>query len=154
MSWTHGLITQSVRACERISVVVGSNPTQANFLQLLQITLQCWIPYIYASTECSIKRGIHICSRVWITTNWCLRDSAIHACLIFRRSWSALVTLGQELNLKNELSKWAKKTFNTFRLMYDLTTSNYGGEFQRSFRQIFSSDLELENNGINTDISF
>lgn len=52
------------------------------------------------------------------------------------------------------LSKKCKKTFNTFRLMYDLTTSNYGGEFQRSFRQIFSSDLELENNGINTDISF
>ena len=31
-SWTHGLIAQSVRASERNSVVVGSNPTQANFL--------------------------------------------------------------------------------------------------------------------------
>ena len=29
---THGLIAQSVRASERNSVVVGSNPTQANFL--------------------------------------------------------------------------------------------------------------------------
>ena len=30
--YTHGLIAQSVRASERNSVVVGSNPTQANFL--------------------------------------------------------------------------------------------------------------------------
>ena len=32
VSWTHGLIAQSVRASERNSVVVDSNPTQANFL--------------------------------------------------------------------------------------------------------------------------
>ena len=32
VSWTHGLISQSVRASERNSLVVGSNPTQANFL--------------------------------------------------------------------------------------------------------------------------
>ena len=31
-SWTHGLIDQLVRASEWNSVVVGSNPTQANFL--------------------------------------------------------------------------------------------------------------------------
>ena len=31
-SWIHGLIAQSVRASEWNSVVVGSNPTQANFL--------------------------------------------------------------------------------------------------------------------------
>ena len=31
-SWTHGWIDQSVRASERNPVVVGSNPTQANFL--------------------------------------------------------------------------------------------------------------------------
>ena len=31
-SWTHGLIAQSVRASERNLAVVGSNPTQANFL--------------------------------------------------------------------------------------------------------------------------
>ena len=30
--WTHGLIAQSVRASEQNLVVVGSNPTQANFL--------------------------------------------------------------------------------------------------------------------------
>ena len=29
---THGLIAQSVRSSERNSVVVGSNPTQVNFL--------------------------------------------------------------------------------------------------------------------------
>ena len=32
VSLTHGLIAQSVRAPEQKSVVVGSNPTQANFL--------------------------------------------------------------------------------------------------------------------------
>ena len=32
---THGLIAQSVRAPERTSVVVGSNPTVTNFLWLL-----------------------------------------------------------------------------------------------------------------------
>ena len=31
-SWNHDLITQSVKASERSSVVMGSNPTQANFL--------------------------------------------------------------------------------------------------------------------------
>ena len=31
-TWTHGLTAQSVRASERNSVVVGSNPTQTNFL--------------------------------------------------------------------------------------------------------------------------
>ena len=45
VSWTHGLIAQSVRASERNSVVVGSNPTQVNFLWLLQRILQWWIPY-------------------------------------------------------------------------------------------------------------
>ena len=32
VSWTHGLIAQLVRASERNSMVVGSNPTQTNFL--------------------------------------------------------------------------------------------------------------------------
>ena len=32
VQWAYGLIAQSVRASERNSVVVGSNPTQANFL--------------------------------------------------------------------------------------------------------------------------
>ena len=31
-SWTHGLIAQLVTASEQNSVVVGLNPTQANFL--------------------------------------------------------------------------------------------------------------------------
>ena len=30
-SWTHGLIAQSVRMSKQNSVVMGSNPTQANF---------------------------------------------------------------------------------------------------------------------------
>ena len=35
-SWTHGMVAQSIRVSERNSVVVGSNPTQSNFLWLLQ----------------------------------------------------------------------------------------------------------------------
>ena len=31
VSWTHGLITQLLRASKRNSVVVNSNPIQANF---------------------------------------------------------------------------------------------------------------------------
>ena len=46
-SWTTGLIAQSVRASKRNSVFVGSNPSQANFLELLQRIRQWWIPYIY-----------------------------------------------------------------------------------------------------------
>ena len=47
VSWTHGLIAQLVRASERNSMVVGSNPTQTNFLELLQQIFQWWTPYIY-----------------------------------------------------------------------------------------------------------
>ena len=34
-------------ASERNSMVVGSNPTQTNFLELLQQIFQWWTPYIY-----------------------------------------------------------------------------------------------------------
>ena len=47
VSWTHGLIAQLVRASERNSVVVSSDPTQANFLQLLLKIFLWWIPYVY-----------------------------------------------------------------------------------------------------------
>ena len=51
-SWTHGLIAQSVRVSERNLVVVGSNPTQANFLYLLQRILQWWMcVYVYKSSN-------------------------------------------------------------------------------------------------------
>ena len=48
-SWTHSLIAQSIRASKRNSVVVGSSPTQANFLQLLQKSFngEYHIHYIY-----------------------------------------------------------------------------------------------------------
>ena len=47
VSSTHGLIAQLVRALEPNSLVVGSNPTQANFLQLLERIFRWWIRYIY-----------------------------------------------------------------------------------------------------------
>ena len=37
-SWTYGLISQSVRASERNSLVLGLNSTQANFQEHLQRT--------------------------------------------------------------------------------------------------------------------
>ena len=46
MSWTHGLVTQSVGAPERNSVVVDSNPYQVNFLWLLVRIFQWWIPCV------------------------------------------------------------------------------------------------------------
>ena len=44
-SWTHGLIAQSVRASGRNPVVVGSNPTQPNFLR--------WIPIVHQYSSIS-----------------------------------------------------------------------------------------------------
>ena len=44
-SWTDELIAESLRASERNSVVLGSDPTQANFLKLLLKILQWWIQY-------------------------------------------------------------------------------------------------------------
>ena len=43
---THGLISQSVRASKRNSVVAGLSPNQANFLYLLQKILQILVPYV------------------------------------------------------------------------------------------------------------
>ena len=46
LSWTHGLIAQSVRAYEQNSVIVSSNLTQAEFLELFLIIIQSWIAYV------------------------------------------------------------------------------------------------------------
>ena len=50
VSWTHDLVAQSVRGSEHNSVLVGSNPTQSNFLKLLQRIIQWWIPYTHIYT--------------------------------------------------------------------------------------------------------
>ena len=42
-SWAHGLIKQSVIVSEQNSVVMASNPTQANFLKMFW----WWIPYVW-----------------------------------------------------------------------------------------------------------
>ena len=46
LSWTYDLIAQLVRASERNSVVVVSDPRQEKFLDLLQRILHWWIPYV------------------------------------------------------------------------------------------------------------
>ena len=58
VSWTHGLIAQSVRAFERNSVVVASNTTQANFLLLLWRICQWGISYVSA----------HSATFIWLPT--------------------------------------------------------------------------------------
>ena len=60
VSWTHGLIAQLVGASEWNSVVVGPNPTQANFLWLLQ-RIRWWrILYIYINIYIYIYTNIYI----------------------------------------------------------------------------------------------
>ena len=46
VSWTHGLVPQSVGTSERNSVVVGSNPNQVDFLWLLVRIFQWWTPCV------------------------------------------------------------------------------------------------------------
>ena len=66
-SWTHSVIVQSVRASERNSVVVGSNATQPNFLQLLQRILQLWILYIYIYVYVYVYvLYIYVCVSIYI----------------------------------------------------------------------------------------
>ena len=56
-SWTHGLIAQSVRPSQKNLVVVGSNPTQVNFLLLLEIIRQWWISYV---------SSVHSATLMWL----------------------------------------------------------------------------------------
>ena len=61
-SWTHGLITQSVRASKRNSVVVGLNPTQTNtytYISYIYIYTYIYI-YIYIYTHIYIHIYIYI----------------------------------------------------------------------------------------------
>ena len=55
-SSAHGLIAQLVRASKRNSLLMSSNPTQANFLQLLLRILQWWIPYV----------SVHSAALMWL----------------------------------------------------------------------------------------
>ena len=68
-NWTHGLIAQSVKASERNSVVVGSNPTLANFLWLLLKILQWWIPYvsIHSATSVTTFARVRLMQMWWLT---------------------------------------------------------------------------------------
>ena len=56
VSWAAGLIAESVRASELNSVLVSSNLTQANFLELLLRILQWWIPYV----------SVHFTALIWL----------------------------------------------------------------------------------------
>ena len=58
---THGLVAQSVRASERNSVVVGSNPTQANFQHLIQRIPQWWISCIFIYVSIYLYMHIPTC---------------------------------------------------------------------------------------------
>ena len=65
-SWSHGLVAQLVTASERNSVLVGSNPTQANFLWLLLKILQWWIPYVSIHSATNVIT----CARLRLKEMW------------------------------------------------------------------------------------
>ena len=65
-SWTHGLIAHSVIASGRNSVVVDSNPTQFNFLKLLQRILQWWITLTQTHRHTYTHTYIYICMYIYI----------------------------------------------------------------------------------------
>ena len=67
VSWTHGLIAQSVRASEWNSVVVGSNQTQANFLCTGFSTDVTWVntkvdsfTQLFSGADESVKDKTHL----------------------------------------------------------------------------------------------
>ena len=69
-SSSHGLIGQSVRASEHNSVVVGSNPNQENFLQLLLKIFQQLIRYL--SIDSAANRITSM--RLGLTQMWQLTE--------------------------------------------------------------------------------
>ena len=71
-SSTQDLLAQSVRASERNWVVVGSSPTQANFLWLLLKILQWWISY-----KNHIYIYIYIYIYICILGEFCVKESSI-----------------------------------------------------------------------------
>ena len=65
-SWTHGLIVQSVRWSEWNSLVMGPNPTQANFLDELQKQMcRTLCPSLAASLEHLAHHQNVARARIW-----------------------------------------------------------------------------------------
>ena len=101
-SWTHGLIAQSVRASERNSVVVGSNPTKADFLWLLQIILQWWISCV----------SVHSAAPIWLPQknfdwnkrgDWRRQQPKWNQTLNKRWNWSSCTKLALRANWTHDL---------------------------------------------------
>ena len=56
---------------------------------------------------------------------------------------------------KNTDTRRARRFANTFRFIDDLRTVTYGDEFERSFKEIYPSELEpKKKNHINAEVSF
>ena len=95
-NWTHGLIAQSVRASEPKSVIVGSNPTLANFL-LLQL------PYVY-----NIHIHIHIYIYILQYYNYIYKYIYmyiyIYIYIHIRGKMDIIYTCNHEINVPSPLS--------------------------------------------------
>ena len=65
-SWTHGLIAHWVIASGRNLVVLDSNPTQFNFIKLLQRILQWWITLTQTHRHTYTHTYIYVCIYTYI----------------------------------------------------------------------------------------
>ena len=77
VSWTHGLLAQSVRASEQNSVVVGSNRTQANFLATSKNFSLVNTIYIFRSKKSSSALLVR---EHQAPQKWCLSSPHSTAC--------------------------------------------------------------------------
>ena len=77
VSWTHGLLAQSVRASEQNSVVVGSNRTQANFLATSKNFSLVNTIYIFRSRKSSSALLVR---EHQAPQKWCLSSPHSTAC--------------------------------------------------------------------------
>ena len=94
-SWTDSLVPQSVRESERNSVVVGSNPTQANFLELLLKSLQWWIPHVSIIHSAG---NVITCRRFQLKQMWGLKKAISEVkCEHWTKRWncSSCTKLGE-----------------------------------------------------------
>ena len=98
-SWTQGLIAQSVKVSQWNSVVVGSNPSQADSLWLLLRIPQWWIPYVLIHSTTNVITCVRLrLKRMWRLTkaktamrceHWTKRwNQSGYAKLAVRASWT------------------------------------------------------------------
>ena len=101
-SWIHGLVAQSVRASEWNSVVVGSNPTQANFHSYFKQSFSGeYHTYIYTHTHIGVTTKLNF-YQVSSSTNLCILRNAQKA--VFWRNFPIFIKISK--------NNWSKMILN------------------------------------------